>query len=101
MSFLTGLWPLIGGGVMALLGIAFGLFKHQQAKAATSDAEAVKSQAEKQVAQIQQEAADQNAAAAQHQAEAVQVKEAAQADAAKIPTADLDAELDKLGGLRK
>jgi hypothetical protein len=61
---MTALLPLlikIGPWVLGALGIAFGLFRHQQAKVVTAQANAVKAQAGQQVAVQQVAEAQANA----------------------------------------
>ncbi|QBQ99264.1 hypothetical protein [Paraburkholderia pallida] len=90
VAHLTAIIPWVIGGA----GVLFGVFRHQQAKTATAKAAATVAKAQASVAQGnavtalagQQDAS--NAAQAQQQA-------------AAIPDANLDAELQKLSALRK
>jgi len=50
IAILSSIWPYVLSGVVALGGVVFGLFRHQQAKVATAQADAVKAQAAQQVA---------------------------------------------------
>jgi hypothetical protein len=81
---------LLTGGA----GVLFGLFRHQQAKAATAKASAV-------VAKAQASVANSNAAAALAGQQDAANASQAQQQAAAIPDANLDAELQQLGALRK
>jgi hypothetical protein len=74
-------------------GILFGLFKHQQAKAATAQANAA-------IAKVGEQQAQSEAVAQQHAAQVVQVAAKDHADAAKVPADQLDQQLKDLGGLR-
>jgi hypothetical protein len=61
---MTALLPLlikIGPWLLGALGLAFGLFRHQQAKTATAQADAAKAQAGQQVAVQQVAEAQANA----------------------------------------
>lgn len=86
------------GAVLGLLagagGVLFGAFRHQQAKAATAKASAV-------VAKVQASVATGNAVAALAGQQAAANAAQAQQQAAAIPDANLDAELQQLGALRK
>lgn len=94
IAFITAHIGAILGLFAGAGGLAFGAFRHQQAKAATSDAAA-------KVAQVQQQSAQANADAQAHADQAVVNKQQAAEEAAQVPVSDLDAELDKEGGLRK
>lgn len=74
--------------------IVFGLFRHQQAKTATAKASA-------KVAQAQASIATSNVTAALAGQQAAANAQQASQQAAAIPDTDLDAELQKLGALRK
>lgn len=96
----TLLGPVIG--VVIAVGSGLWLWiarKGDSAKVAT--ATAAQSNAELATAQVQAAVAEQNSAADQRATEVVQSKEAAQQAAQATPDANVDAELDKLGGLRK
>lgn len=64
ITILASIWPYILSGAVALGGVVFGMFRHQQAKVATAQADAVKAQAGQQVA-VQQIAETQANADAQ------------------------------------
>ncbi|MBB2928403.1 hypothetical protein [Paraburkholderia silvatlantica] len=80
---------LIGAG-----GVLFGVLRHQQAKTATAKAAAT-------VAQAQASVAQGDAAAALAGQQDAANKAAADQQAAAIPDANLDAQLNQLGALRK
>ncbi|NIE67484.1 hypothetical protein [Burkholderia sp. Ax-1719] len=88
-AHLAAIIPWLIGGA----GVLFGLFRHQQAKTATAKAAAT-------VAQAQASVATSNATAAIAGQQAVANAEQASQQAAAIPDANLDAELQKLGALR-
>jgi hypothetical protein len=50
MTILASIWPYLLSAAVALGGVVFGAFRHQQAKVATAEADAVKAQAGQQVA---------------------------------------------------
>lgn len=49
-AIIASIWPYVISGLVALSGVVFGLFRHQQAKVATAQADAVKAQAGQQIA---------------------------------------------------
>jgi membrane protein involved in colicin uptake len=94
LAFITAHLGAILGAALGAGGFIFGAFRHQQAKAATSNAQAV-------IAQSKASDAQANADAQAHADQAVVNKQQATEEAAQVPVSDLDAELDKEGGLRK
>jgi hypothetical protein len=97
LTALTGAFhflAIFGPWIAAAAGILFGMFRHQQAKAATAKAAAS-------VAQAQVSVAQGNAAAALAGQRDVANKAEADQQAAAIPDANLDAQLQQLGALRK
>lgn len=85
---------LLTGLITGAAGIIFGLFRHQQAKAATSAANAT-------VAQVQATQANSQAAAATHAEQDIQNAQASTTSVAQVADADLDAQLKAEGGLTK
>jgi len=85
------------GAILAALGagasLIFAFFRNQQAKAATAQAQAA-------IAQAGEAQAKSDASAQARVAEVVQNEQKAAQTAAKVPDADVDAELKKLGGMR-
>jgi len=75
------------------LGILFGLFRHQQAKAATAQAQAA-------IAKVGEQQATAEAAAQAHAAQAVENATEAKADVGKLDSDQVNAQLKDLGGLR-
>jgi uncharacterized protein YpuA (DUF1002 family) len=53
IAILASIWPYLASGTVALAGVVFGMFRSQQAKAATAQADAAKAQAGQQVADQQ------------------------------------------------
>jgi hypothetical protein len=100
-AILSSLWPLITGLAVAVPSLLYALFKHQQTKQAETDAAKAQSDAAAVVANKQAEVEAGNAAASAAEARAVEVAQSASQSTASVPDADLDAELDKLGALRK
>lgn len=49
-AIIASIWPYLLSGAVALGGVVFGMFRHQQAKTATAQADAAKAQAGQQVA---------------------------------------------------
>lgn len=94
VAFVTAHLGLILGAITGAAGVIWGAFRHQQANAAISGAQAT-------VASAKQAQAEAQAAAQAHAAQALTNADQAQADAAKVPDADLDSQLDQVGGLRK
>lgn len=103
--FASGAFKWVGAGLVGLIAIVGAWFhgKSTGATAATQAAQAKVDAATTQTAAAQQQAATAQADAQQAQAEtaAVQVAAKAQADAQALPDDQLDAELAKLGVLRK
>ncbi|MDN7893034.1 hypothetical protein QZM93_30985 [Burkholderia cepacia] len=83
-----------GPWLLAAAGVLFGMFRHQQAAAATAKAAAT-------VAQAQATVDAGNAAAAQVGQQAAAAAADAQQQAAATPNSDLDARLADIGALRK
>ncbi|MDR5857255.1 hypothetical protein P9239_00345 [Caballeronia sp. LZ062] len=100
-ALITSLWPLIGGAVLGLGGLIFGLFRHKSAQAATAEAAAAKADAARAVAQKESEVDQSNAAASAAGEQAVVNRAAADQAAASTAREDLDAELDQIGALRQ
>lgn len=100
-ALFASIWPYILSGAVALGGIVFGMFRHQQAKAATADAEQVKATAAATVAEKQSQVDQANAAASAAGEQAVVNREQADKTAAAATSDDIDAQLAALGQLRK
>lgn len=94
VAFIVGHIGAILGAIMGAGGLAFGAFRHQQAKAATSQAQAA-------IAKVGEQQAQSEAQAQAYAAQAVDNKQQAAQDAAKVPNDQLDSVLDQMGGLRK
>lgn len=101
IELLMKLGPWIVGGLGLAGGILFGSFRHQQAKAATSDAEKVKAAAAATVAEKQSQVDQANAAASAAGEQAVVNRSQADKTAASATADDIDAQLAAIGGLRK
>lgn len=80
--------------IVALAGVLFGAFRHQQARAATAQASAV-------IAQAKEAQASALAAAEARNAQTAANALAARESAAQVPDAQLDQALKDAGGLRK
>lgn len=93
-TFLAAHFTVIIAWLISAGAVVFGLFRHQQARTATAKAAAT-------VAQVQASVATSNATAALAGQQAAANAEQASQQAAAIPDANLDAELNKLGALRK
>lgn len=94
---MTAILPILlkfGPWLLAVAGVLFGMFRHQQAATATAKAQA-------QVADAKATVAASNVAAAQAGQQAAAVAVGAQQQAAATPDSDLDARLADLGALRK
>lgn len=50
IAILAAIWPYLLSGAVALGGIVFGMFRVQQAKTSTAQADAIKAQAGQQIA---------------------------------------------------
>lgn len=94
VAFIVAHLGAIIGATLGLGGVLFGAFRHQQAKAATSNAAAV-------VAKSNAAVAAGNAAASEAGQTATANRVAADQQAAAVPDSALDAELAQLGALRK
>ncbi|BBP95982.1 hypothetical protein BSFA1_11110 [Burkholderia sp. SFA1] len=101
IELLLKIGPWIVGGIGLAAGILFGSFRHQQAKAATADAEAAKADAARAVAQKQSEVDQSNAAASAAGEQAVVNRAAADEQAASAARDDIDAQLAAINALRK
>lgn len=95
LTLLAGSWPTIMLGLTAIIGVVFGLFKHQaaqisDAKAATSDAKAQDA-----IGKLEAVSADQKAAQAAQQVvtDATAGRATIEADIAAKPAADVKGEL--------
>lgn len=91
MALIVGLlkkvnWSAIAGIVIGIVGVVFGMFRNQQAKTATAEAE-------RKVADAAARVAEGNAAARQAETKAVTNAASAAKEVAAVP----DSELDKLG----
>lgn len=85
VAFLVAHIGTILGGLVGAGGVIFGMFRHQQAKAATAAAGEQVAQANQKVADNQNAEAQANAAAAQAGAKAVSGASNAQSDVDALP----------------
>lgn len=86
-------WAAVGAFLVGLAGVVFGMFRHEQAKTKTA-------QAEQKVAQKDAEVAAGNAAASQAATKAVTAAQKAAVETKKIKEDDLDRVGAELGILR-
>ncbi|WP_245641413.1 hypothetical protein [Paraburkholderia bannensis] len=93
VGFLVAHMGAILGGLMGASGVIFGMFRHQQAKAATAAAGEQVAQANQKVADNQNAEAQANAAAAQAGAKAVSGASNAQSDVDALPDGGAASEL--------
>ena len=101
VSFLVAHLGAIIGLLVGASGVVFGMFRHQQANAATDKAAATVAQAQQQVAVTGQQVAQQNAQAAQAQTQAVENAAEAEHAAGMATASTIDQQLAQLGVLRK
>ena len=87
-------WTALVGTVVGIAGIVFGMFRNEQAKTATA-------QADQKVARKDAEVATQEAKATERKAEAVQNAAEAVKETKAIPDDELDKEGAEMGILRK
>lgn len=95
---MTAIIPLllkIGPWLLGAFGIAFGLFRHQQAKTATAQADAVKAQANQQVAVQQIAEVQANADAQKAGSNAAKARAEIDNDVAAKPADEVRNELDQ------
>lgn len=98
LTFITGLlgsfnWAKLIPWVLGAAGVLFGLFRHQQAKITTAEAN-------QKVTEVTSEAAQANAEAEIRRAETQKNAALAKAETAKIPESDLDKEGEAMGIVR-
>lgn len=99
IAFLAGLlkkvnWGTIAAVVVGITGVVFGMFRNQQAKTATAEAD-------RKVAEKTAAVAEGNAAASRAETKAVTNAATAAKEVAAIPDSELDKAGAELGILRK
>lgn len=94
-------WPALIGLFGLAGGVLFGWLKTKSADTRVAQAQTGEAQAKQQAAEVRSAADQANAAAAQAGEQAIANRAKADQDAAALAPGDFDAELERLGALRK
>lgn len=92
-AILSDLWPVLAGGVVAVIALLTGWARHKQAQTAEAQAKQKEAEADAKVARTEQSEAEANATAARAGADAAQERTHVEADIDGLDRAAVDERL--------
>lgn len=92
-TFLSDLWPILAGGVVAVIALLTGWARHKQAQTTEAQAAQTVAEANAKIAQTEKSEAEANATAARAGADAAQERTNVEADIAGLDRPAIDERL--------